>query len=89
MGTKLFVRNLNPEKTEHELHDLFAGIGTVQSIQVPVDRITGQNKNLCTIVMGSSALAQQARRKTHGLLLNGLPLEVSENRPPDLRSSPI
>jgi RNA recognition motif-containing protein len=89
VGTKLYVRNLNPETTERELYDLFAGIGGVRSVLVPVDRVTGKNKNLCTVEMESSALAKLAQHKTNGLIFNGLPLEVAENRPPNLRSSPV
>jgi nucleolin len=89
MGTKLFVRNLSPETTENELYDLFAGIGRVNSILLPINRITGENKNLCTVDMDSIELARLAAQRVNGVVLRGLTLEVSENRPPDLRSSPV
>jgi RNA recognition motif-containing protein len=89
MGTKLFVRNLSPDTTENEVYDLFAGVGRVKSILLPINRITGQNKNQCIVDMDTVELARRAVQKVNGAVLHGLTLEVSVNRPPDLRSSPV
>jgi RNA recognition motif-containing protein len=89
MGTRLFIRNLSPKTTEAELYELFAQVGKVSLIHLPIDFITGDNKNHGTVEMATIELANEAVRKVNGRVLNGRGLQVTVNRPPDLRSSPI
>jgi RNA recognition motif-containing protein len=89
VGTRLYIKNLNPETTENDVYDLFAGVGRVSMISLSGSHVAGASKNYCVIDMETAELAREAVRKVNGRLLNGFKLEVSDRRSPDLRSSPM
>src|SRR6185369_5536387 len=60
MGRKLYVGNLPFQTDETELQDLFAQVGTVQSVTVMRDRATGQARGFAFVEMSTDEEAQKA-----------------------------
>jgi RNA recognition motif-containing protein len=88
MGRKLYVGNLAYRMTSHDLENLFASHGTVQSAQVIMDRDTGRSKGFGFVEMSSDQEAQDAVTALHGAEIEGRPLTVNEARPREDRASP-
>ncbi len=60
METKLYVGNLPYSTTEDELRELFTQAGTVTSVSLIMDRMTGSPKGFAFVEMGSPAEAEKA-----------------------------
>jgi len=85
MGKKLYVGNLSYETTDADLETMFAAHGTVQSVQVIMDRDTGRSKGFGFVEMGSDQEAQAAIAALSGKQTNGRTLTVNEARPKEDR----
>jgi RNA recognition motif-containing protein len=85
MATKLFVGSLPYSTTDQELEQLFAGLGTVVSARVIVDRETNRSKGFGFVEMGSEDEAKKAIDQLNGSDFNGRNLVVSEARPQEKR----
>lgn len=81
MARKLFVGNLPFTTEEQELEQLFANVGTVDSVTVMRDQATGRARGFAFVEMGSDEEAQQAIDTYHGYALGGRNLTVNEARP--------
>jgi RNA recognition motif-containing protein len=81
MARKLYVGNLPFQAGEAELHDLFGRLGTVESIHVVTDQMTGRPRGFAFVEMGSEAEAQAAIQALHDTELAGRRLTVNEARP--------
>ena len=60
METKLYVGNMSHETTEDDLRSLFAEAGTVNSVNLIMDRKKGKSKGFAFIMMSSEAEAEKA-----------------------------
>ncbi len=85
MATKLFVGGLAYAVTDDELRDFFAGLGTVVSAQVIVDRDTNRSKGFGFVEMSSEEEAAKAVAELNGKELAGRSIAVSEARPREER----
>ena len=81
MGKKLYVGNLSYNTSDRDLDQLFAAHGTVQSVQIIVDRDTGRSKGFGFVEMGSDAEAQAAIQALNGKEIEGRALTVNEAKP--------
>lgn len=81
MGKKLYVGNLAYGITEGALEQLFAAHGTVQSVQIIMDRDTGRSKGFAFVEMGSDQEAQAAIQALNLQQVEGRALTVNEARP--------
>ncbi|HEY8550106.1 MAG TPA: RNA-binding protein [Vicinamibacterales bacterium] len=81
MNRKLYVGNLPYSATEADLESLFAGAGTVETVQVMRDRETGRARGFAFIEMASPADAQNAIDQLHDREFGGRSLTVNEARP--------
>lgn len=81
MGKKLYVGNLAYSVTESTLEQLFGAHGTVQSVQVIMDRDTGRSKGFAFVEMGSDQEAQAAIQALNLQQVEGRALTVNEARP--------
>ncbi len=86
MGKKLYVGNLPFSATEGSLSDLFAQIGTVDSVRLITDRDTGRSKGFGFVEMSTDEEAEKAIAEFNGKELEGRPLTVNEARPQEPRS---
>ncbi len=80
MGKKLYVGNLPDSATEQDLSDKFAAYGTVLSVKLITDRVTGRSKGYGFIEMASEAEAQAAIDSLNGTDYDGRPMKVNEAR---------
>ena len=85
MAKKLYVGNLTYGMTDSDLQNLFTPHGTVQSVQVIMDRDTGRSKGFGFVEMDSGEAAQAAITALNGQDVNGRALTVNEARPPEER----
>jgi RNA recognition motif-containing protein len=85
MGKKLYVGNLSFNTSDGDLEQLFAAHGTVQSVQIIMDRDTGRSKGFGFVEMGSDAEAQTAIQALNGKEVEGRALTVNEARPREER----
>ena len=86
MSTKLYVGNLAFQTTTHQLEDLFAQAGTVQSANVVEDRETGRSRGFAFVDMSTNAEAAAAINQFNGKELGGRALKVNEAKPREIRN---
>jgi len=60
METKLYIGNMSRETTEDELRTMFSEAGTVESVDIIMDRQTGRPKGFAFVTMSSKDEADQA-----------------------------
>jgi cold-inducible RNA-binding protein len=75
--TKLYVGNLPFSATEDAVRALFAEHGTVETLSLIADRVTGQLKGFGFVEM-SNADASRAMQALNGADFGGRPLKVNE-----------
>jgi RNA recognition motif-containing protein len=85
MATKLFVGGLAYSVNDDQLKDLFAGVGTVVSAQVIVDKYSNQSKGFGFVEMSSEEEAKKAIDELNGKDFEGRSIAVNEARPQERR----
>lgn len=88
MAKKLYVGGLPYETTEGELKSLFEQAGTVESVAIISDRMSGRSKGFGFVEMATDEEAQSAIEKLNGKELGGRTLVVNEARPMEKRERP-
>ena len=81
MARKLYVGNLPYDTSEQDLHSLFGGVGTVDSVNVMRDMATGRARGFAFVEMASEQEAQSAVSTLNNYSLGGRNLTVNEARP--------
>jgi RNA recognition motif-containing protein len=81
MARKLYVGNLPYDAAEQDLQTLFAGAGTVESVNVVRDMATGRARGFAFIEMASDSDAQAAITQFNARDFGGRQLTVNEARP--------
>ena len=81
MARKLYVGNLPYETTEQDLQTLFAGAGTVDSVNVMRDMATGRARGFAFVEMSTDEEAQKAVSMLNEQPFGGRNLTVNEARP--------
>lgn len=81
MAKKLYVGNLSYGTKDSELQQIFEEYGSVQSVQVIMDRETGRSKGFGFVEMSNDQEAQAAIDGLNGKEIGGRPLTVNEARP--------
>lgn len=81
MGRKLYVGNLGYDVSGPDLEQLFAGHGTVESVNVITDRSTGQSKGFGFVEMNSDEEARAAITALDGKDFGGRTIKVNEAKP--------
>ena len=80
MNYKLYVGNLPYSTREDALWKLFSQSGTVVSIDLIKDRLSGQSKGYAFIIMSSLLEAEKAIEMLNGLRLDDNEIRVSYAR---------
>jgi RNA recognition motif-containing protein len=85
MAKKLFVGGLPWKTTEDELKDAFSKAGTVTSVAVITDKMTGRSKGFGFVEMESDEEAQAAIDMMNGQDFGGRNIVVNEAKPKEDR----
>ena len=85
MSTKLFVGNLSFNTTENDLQDTFAAHGTVSSVDMIMDKMSGRPRGFAFVTMANAPEAEAAINALNGADLGGRNLTVNEARPREER----
>lgn len=85
MAKKLYIGGLSFETTVKELEDLFAGYGTVDSVTIIMDKMTGRSRGFGFIEMSDEEAAGRAVEELDGKEFMGRRLTVNEARPMEER----
>ncbi len=86
MAKKLYVGNMSYDTTEEILRTLFAGVGTVESVNIITDRMSGRPKGFGFVEMATEEEAQAAISQLNGTTLDDRQINVAEARPQRPRS---
>ena len=81
MARKLYVGNLPYDTSEQDLQTLFAGAGTVETVNLMRDMATGRARGFAFVEMSTDEDAQKAIDKLHNADFGGRNLTVNEARP--------
>jgi len=81
MARKLYVGNLPFETTDQDLGDLFATVGSVDSVNLVRDQATGRARGFAFVEMATDQDAQNAIAQLNNHTLGGRNLTVNEARP--------
>jgi len=83
---KIYVGNLSYDVTEDEITTEFGAYGTVESVAIPADRISGRPRGFAFVEMASKSEAEAAIAGLNGKTLKDRTIVVNESRPrPDNR----
>ncbi len=85
MATKLYIGNLPFKAQEEELRTLFQQAGTVESVNIIRDKMSGQSRGFGFIEMATAEEAQKAIEMFNHHSLDNRQLTVNEARPPAAR----
>lgn len=86
MATKLYVGNLSYNTTEEGLEKKFSEFGSIESVNVIIDRDSGRSKGFAFIEMTNDEDAKAAISALDGSELDGRNIKVSEAKPQERRS---
>src|SRR2546423_12139622 len=83
MPSKVFVGNLDFNTTKTEVQNLFAEIGEIRDVYLPMDRESGRPRGFAFVEFTSDEDAAKAIEKFNGYELGGRALRVNaaEDRP--------
>ena len=84
---RLYVGNLPYDSTEADITDAFSAHGTVQNVNLIMDRDTGRPRGFAFVEMPDDQAAQAAMSALDGAEVGGRTLKVNEARPREDRGS--
>lgn len=85
MATKLYVGGLPYSSTEDAVKEYFSQAGTVTSVAIITDKMTGRSKGFGFVEMSSDEEAQKAIEMFDKKEFDGRMLTVNEARPMEAR----
>lgn len=84
---RIYVGNLSFQTTEDSLSELFGQHGSVNSVAIIIDRITGRSRGFGFVEMGDAAEGKAAMEAINGQEVDGRTLKVNEARERSERSA--
>ena len=84
--TRLVVGNLSYQTAENDLQDYFAQAGTVTSVNVMFDKMTGKSRGFAFVEFASPEEAARAVEQMHNKEFQGRALTVNIARPREERA---
>ena len=81
MSRKLYVGNLPFQTDETQLQSMFAQVGTVDTVSVVRDKMTGRARGFAFVEMSSDDEAQAAIKEFNNADFGGRAMTVNEARP--------
>ncbi len=88
MGKELYVGHIPYELTEEDLRRTFAVAGTVTSVHIITDPVTGKSKGCAYVRMSSTGEAAEAIECLDGALLGEMIISVSVAVPQKKQAHP-
>ncbi|MDP2967437.1 MAG: RNA-binding protein [bacterium] len=85
MAKKLYVGGLSYNTTEDTLRDTFSKAGTVESVAIIIDKMSGRSKGFGFVEMSSDEEAQKGIKMFNEKELDGRKIIVNEARPMESR----
>jgi len=82
---EIFVGNISFASTEDDLWELFEGFGTVERVNLILDRETGRSRGFAFVGMPNEDEARAAIEALAGSELQGRALVVNQARPREPR----
>ena len=82
MAVKLFVSGLPYDIASERVREVFASAGTVESVQLLADKLTGRSRGFGFVEMASAQDAEAAITRLNGSELEGRRLAVALAQPP-------
>ena len=82
MNKKLYVGGLSYDTTEDSLKNGFSEAGTVESVVIIKDRMSGRSKGFGFVEMSSGEEAKKAIDMFDGKEFEGRSIKVNEAKPP-------
>ena len=82
----IYVGNLPYSRTEDELKAAFSQFGEVSSVNIIMDRMSGQSKGFGFVEMPDNSEADEAIKALNESALNGRNIRVNQARPRGERS---
>ncbi|MBI2933460.1 MAG: RNA-binding protein [Planctomycetes bacterium] len=79
--TNIFVGNLSYQATEQDLRQAFEAHGTVSSVSIIMDKMTGRSRGFGFVEMPDAAQAQAAIKALNLQEIQGRAMTVNEARP--------
>ena len=83
--TRLFVGNLSYQTGENDLQTYFAQAGTVTSVNLMLDKVTGKSRGFAFVEFDDPEGAQRAIDQFHNKEFQGRQLTVNVARPREER----
>lgn len=84
--TRLFVGNLSYQTAENDLQDYFAQAGTVTSVNLMMDKVTGKSRGFAFVEFATADEANKAVEEFHNKEFQGRSLTVNIARPREERA---
>ena len=81
MDVRIYVGNLNKSTTQEEINTLFAQAGTVSTVELAKDKVTGQSKGFAFVSMPAQADADNAISMFNDYTLAENKLKVNVAKP--------
>ena len=81
MAKKLYVGNLPYSATDAQLKEVFSQAGTVESVTLPIDKMSGRPRGFGFVEMSNDEEAAKAVETLNGFDMEGRKLVVNEARP--------
>ena len=83
----MYVGNLSYSVTENDLKDAFSEFGEVASVNIIMDKFSGQSKGFGFVDMPNNSEADKAIKALNGSELKGRNIKVNQAKPRGERSS--
>jgi len=81
----IYVGNLSYKTTEDDLKGVFAEFGEVTSVNVIMDRATGQSKGFGFVEMATETQGEEAIKALNETSINGRNVRVNQAKPRENR----
>src|SRR3974390_1585240 len=82
---RLFVGNLSYQTMENDLQEYFSQAGTVTSVNLMLDKVTGKSRGFAFVEFATPEEANKAVEQFHGKDFEGRALTVNVARPREER----
>jgi RNA recognition motif-containing protein len=81
METRLYIGNMSQEMTEEDLRTMFSEAGTVEAVDVVIDRKSGKSRGFAFVTMNSQEATEKATAIFNAKEVNGRTLKVNITLP--------